>query len=411
MRKYIRKNYYLRLKEYLQGKINFIQVVVGPRQVGKTTLIKQIYDFWQGPKIYQTADLPGVIDTKWIIENWMKARELAKRQRKRTLLIFDEIQKVYGWSPVIKKLYDDDKYSGANVRVVILGSSSLLMQRGLTESLMGRFEMHKVSQWTYKECKEFFKLNLNEYLYYGGYPAALTLRKNYIRWRDYIRESLIETVISKDVLLMNPVSKPALLRQAFALCLQYPAQIISYQSMLGQLQEAGNASTIAFYLKLLANAFFLIPLEKYSGSKIKQKSSSPKILFLDNSIITANSNIDFKQALKAKIFRGGLFENAIGAKLFWIAQEKGGELFYWRDRDYEIDYILKSGHNLYAIEVKSGYPDKKPAAFNVFSKRYKDVKKIVISLKKEGKIKNNIEDITYIDAESFFMGEEEGIKI
>ncbi len=402
MKLYLRRKLYTKLKSHMDSRMNFIQAVVGPRQVGKTTLVKQFYKTWKGPKFYETADSSGVIDAGWVAKIWVKAREAERKERKKTLLIIDEIPKVSKWSTVVKKFFDEDKFSNTRLRVIILGSSSLLMQRGLTESLAGRFELHKHGQWSYGECKEFINLNLNEYIYSGSYPAALPLRKNHERWMEYIRASLIETVIAKDVFLMNPITKPALLRQAFDLCLHYPAQILSYQNMLGQLQEAGNASTIAFYLRLLANAFFLVPLEKYSGSKIKQKSSSPKILFLDNSIVTANSGKTFKQAFNDKIYWGRLFENAVGARLYWLAQEKGGEIFYWRERNFEVDYILKTGDRLTAIEVKSGYTGKAMAAFDVFSRRYRNVKKVIISFKKT----EDSTDIKHLDAVEFFLNPE-----
>jgi predicted AAA+ superfamily ATPase len=406
MKRYLRKNLYSKLENYLNSDVNFIQAVVGPRQVGKTTLVKQIYDAWEGPKFYETADMPGVIDEKWIYQIWAKAREEEKKEHKKTLLIVDEIQKITQWSKAVKRLFDEDKFAQRRLKVVILGSSSLLMQRGLTESLAGRFELHRHSQWSYKECKDYFNLSLKEYLYYGSYPAALPLRKNNERWVDYIRASLIETVISKDVLLMNPITKPALLRQAFALCLNYPAQILSYQNMLGQLQEAGNASTLAFYLRLLANAFFMAPLEKYSGSKIRQKSSSPKILFLDNSMISANSGKTMKQAFGDKSYWGRLLENAVGARLYWLAQEEGWELFYWRERDFEVDYVLSKGSRLIAVEVKSGCPGKASASLDIFKNRYKKVEKAVISLKKQ----KSTSDVKYYEAKEFFLNPEKIIR-
>ncbi|MBP7791465.1 MAG: ATP-binding protein [Candidatus Goldbacteria bacterium] len=402
MKIYIRKQLYTRLKKHLEGNVNLIQAVVGPRQVGKTTLVKQIFNEWKGPKFYETADLPEVVDTQWLMRVWNKAREAAKKERKRTLLIIDEIQKISHWSTIVKRLFDEDKFSRINLRVVILGSSSLLMQRGLTESLAGRFELHRHSQWSFKECSEFAGIKLNEYIYYGGYPAALQIRKDYHRWMDYIKDSLVEAVIAKDVLLMNPITKPALLRQAFALCLHYPAQILSYQNMLGQLQEAGNASTIAFYLKLLSNAFFIIPLEKFSGSRIRQKSSSPKILFLDNSIVTANSNVNYRQTFKDSMYWGRLIENAVGARLYWLAQEYGGELFYWRERDNEVDYVFKIGNKLKAIEVKSGNPGKAASALKIFSKRYEKTDKIVITYKKIVKMP----EFKSFEAEEFFLNPE-----
>jgi len=262
MKKFKRIHLYNRLIKQIRGRANFIQAVVGPRQVGKTTLVKQVKDAWKGLSIYETADLQGVNDTKWLIDIWEKARVLTKKSRREVLLIIDEIQKVPGWSSAIKRMFDEDKYAGTKIRVIILGSSSLLMQRGLTESLAGRFELHKHNHWSFQECRDYYKVKLDEYLFFGSYPAGVPLRKEQNRWKTFIRESLIETVVSKDVLLLNPVTKPALLRQSLSLCFNYPAQILSYQKMLGQLNDAGNATTIRHYLQLLSNAFFLVPLER-----------------------------------------------------------------------------------------------------------------------------------------------------
>ncbi len=399
---------YLRKKQYkeINGKLNrgprFIQALIGPRQTGKTTLVLQIKDSWKGPSFYATADAPGAESRNWIIELNNTAADAAKRIKRETLLIIDEIQKIPGWSNTLKYVYDKNEREQARVRIVILGSSSLLMQRGLTESLAGRFEINRHSHWSYEECKEFFKFTLNDYIYYGGYPGAAKIRKNIRRWAIYIKDAIIETVIAKDVLLMNPVTKPALLRQAFALCLNHPAEILSYQKMLGQLQDAGNTTTIAFYLRLMANAFFLVPLDKYSGSRIKQKSSSPKILSLDNSIISVVNNRTFKQSFKDLAYRGRLFENAVGSRLYWLAQEQGGELFYWRERDFEVDYVLSIGGRLIAVEVKSGDPGKAAAALDIFSNRYKNTEKVVVSFMK----KHDKSDTKCLEAEEFFMNTE-----
>lgn len=417
MKEYIRKSLFNALHKGLKGEPRLIQVIIGPRQVGKTTLALQLYNRWTGPKLYKSADLPNIPTVDWIITQWEECRILCKKRKRETLLVLDEIQKIPRWSEVVKKMFDEDKILKRPLRVVLLGSSSLLVQKGLTESLAGRFEIHRHNHWSFSECKEYFNLRLEEYIYFGGFPGAIPLRKDETRWAKYIRDSLIETVLSRDVILMSPITKPALLRQVFGLCLAYPAEIISYQKMMGQLQDAGNTTTIAFYLKLLSNAFLVAPLEKHSGSKIRQRGSMPKILVLDNALISATIGSEFKTSLKDKAFWGRMVENAVGAKLYPIIQELGGELLYWRDRNDEVDYVARIGKRLIVIEVKSGIPQKVPAALDLFVRRYKKTEKIIIlplemnnltKKIKQDKIEN---DINYINLQDFFLNPRKSIKI
>lgn len=309
-------------------------------------------------------------------------------------LFLDEVQKIPAWSDSVKKLYDEDRRFKNKVRVVVLGSSALLMQRGLTESLAGRFEIQRHGHWSYPECKEYFSLNLEEYLYFGGYPGSLSLRGDEERWARYIRDSLIETVLSKDILLMMPVSKPALLRQVFGLAMSNPAQILSYQKMLGQLQDAGNTTTIASYIRLLSGAFLVTSIERYSGSKIRQKGSIPKLLVFDNALISAMSGRKFKELLNDKPFWGRMVENAVGAVLYGILQEKGGNLFYWRERHDEVDFVVHSGGKLIAIEVKSGVSKNCEDRMTPFLKKYKTANAVIISPSMEFGKRENIKNLT-----------------
>lgn len=399
MKGYTRQSYYNEIKSSLEDKTNLVQVIVGPRQVGKTTLALQIYENWKGPKLYSSADELITPNTEWIENTWRKVSNEKVTHKRNPLLILDEVQKIPKWSSKVKKLFDEDRRHKNNLRVLLLGSAALLMQRGLSESLAGRFELHRNFQWTFKECKDYFKLSLNEFIYFGGYPSALPLRKNEERWSRYIRDSLIETVISKDILLLSPVTKPALLRQAFFLATSYPAQAISYQKMLGTLQDAGNTTTIASYLQLLSKAFLLAPLERWSGAKIRQRGSIPKLITLDNGIINAMSNSSFKNTVKDKIFWGRLVENAVGTQLYFIASKTGGELFYFQDRDKEVDYILKIGNRLIAIEVKSGKPAKSPGSLNLFKTRYGKAEVVIISDSK----KHNLDSVKNINLKDFFL--------
>ena len=379
MKNYIRKVLYGQLHKSLDSSVNLIQAVVGPRQVGKTTLALQLLKRWNGPKVYETADQPNTPSVEWVLAQWDKIRKEHKKSRRKSLLILDEVQKIPNWSGMVKKLFDEDRRFNYNVRILLLGSSALLMQRGLSESLAGRFEVHRHNQWSFSECRDCFSVNFNEYIYFGGYPGALSIRKDEARWARYIRDSLIETVLSKDILLLSPVSKPILLRQAFGLAVSSPAQIISYQKMLGTLQDAGNTTTIASYLHLLSKAFLLTPLERWSGARIRQRGSIPKILIFDNGLISAMSGMSFKNVAKDSALWGRLIENAAGAQLYFIADKLGGELFYWRDRDNEIDYVLKIGSQIKSIEIKSGILNQDMPAFTAFKKKYSKSESIIIS--------------------------------
>jgi predicted AAA+ superfamily ATPase len=278
---------------------------------------------------------------------------------------------------------------------VLLGSSALLVQKGLTESLAGRFELHRHFQWSYQECQKYFGLSLDEYLYFGGYPGALAMRKDEPRWRSFFRESLIETVLSKDVLLMATVTKPALLRQTFGLTVTSPAQIISYQKMVGALQDAGNTTTIATYIGLFSKAFLMTSLERLSGSGIRQRGSIPKIVVLDNGLVSAMSGQDFATARKDPQHWGRCIENAVGARLYFLAEQLGGQLFYWRERQYEVDYCLKIGKKIIGIEVKTN-ADKAPVSFSEFEKKFKPEKVVTIFYRKQGR-----EDESFIGIEEF----------
>jgi hypothetical protein len=361
---------------------------------------------WAGPKLYQTADQPNIPSSGWIVTQWDEIRKLSGSSRADTMLVLDEVQKISHWSDTVKKLFDEDKRLKNRIRVVLLGSSALLMQRGLTESLAGRFELHRHTHWSYTECRECFGLGLPEYLYFGGYPGAIPMRRNQARWARYIRDSLIETVLSKDVILMMPVTKPALLRQVFGLAVTHPAQVLSYQKMLGQLQDAGNATTIASYIKLLGNAFLIVALEKYSGSKVKQKSSTPKLLALDNALVSAISGQRYAETKKNKPLWGRMVENMVGAKLYPVLLEKGGALFYWRERQYEMDYVVNMGNRLIAIEVKSSVPKQIENNFKAFKQRYKKAELVLISSAEKTAMKG----VKCITLDQFFLDPIKSIK-
>jgi uncharacterized protein len=330
----------------------FIQVLFGPRQVGKTTALKQVLEKLRLPSHSVSADLPSLKSAIWLEEQWEQARLLARGEESAVFAV-DEIQKVPHWPEVVKKMWDHDSLKGTPLKVVLLGSSPLLIQSGLSESLAGRFETLRAGHWTYAECHEYFGWDVDTFIYFGGYPGAAPLIKDHQRWLRYIQDSLIETTISRDILLMTRVDKPALLRRLFLLGCEYSGQVLSYQKMLGQLQDAGNTTTLAHYLELLSGAGFLAGLGKYSGHSVRKRASSPKFQVFTTALITAQSPFSFKEARANPEYWGRLVESAVGAYLMNLAAQKKLELSYWREGDREVDFVVKTARTLSAIEIKS----------------------------------------------------------
>lgn len=334
----------------------FIQVLMGPRQVGKTTLARQAIAQSGLPAYYASADDPGGRDYSWVEANWSTARAMAgddAGQGRAFLLVLDEIQKVPRWSEIVKQMWDSDTASGAQIKVLLLGSSPLLVQTGLTESLAGRFEVIRTLHWSYGEMREAFGWDLPSFLYFGGYPGAASLINDEERWRGYIQDSLIETTLSRDILLMTRVDKPALLRQLFRLACDYSGQILSYQKMTGQLQDAGNTTTLAHYLQLLSGAGLVTGLQKFSGARVRQRGSSPKLVVLNTALLSAVSRWSYSESRLDLEFWGRLVETAVGA-YFANALGPDAELLYWRHRNREVDYVVRSKGEITAVEVKSG---------------------------------------------------------
>jgi Predicted ATPase (AAA+ superfamily) len=365
-----RKSFETLLKR-LQEPRRFIQSLIGPRQVGKTTLASQVAAELKMPCRYISADLATLQDISWLQEQWDVARQMAKSEGK-ALLIIDEVQKIPHWSNIVKLLWDQDTILGINLSVLILGSSPWLMQKGLSESLAGRFETLPIPHWSFKEMKEIFGWSLEHYLYFGGYPGAAPLsdEENPSRWINYINDSIIETTISRDILLMSQVNKPALLRRLFQLGCHYSGQILSYNKMLGELQDAGNSTTLAHYVDLLAGSGLITGLQKFANQNVRKKGSSPKFAVFNTALLSAQSGKNFFEALDDRVFMGRLIESAVGAHLLNTIRGTQIELFYWREGDREVDFVLQWGEKLIAIEVKSGRESLRASGIDAFAKQF-----------------------------------------
>jgi len=379
MTKEYKRPIYSKILKRINEKRHFIQVLAGPRQVGKTTLARQIINDCKSPVHYASADEPTLRGRSWLNQQWDIARlKTAEEKKSVVLLIIDEVQKISGWSETVKRLWDEDTSNKINLKVVILGSSPLLMQKGLTESLAGRFETIPVMHWSFAEMRDCFDIALEKYIYFGGYPGAARLIKNRQRWIQYIVDSLIETTISRDILLMTRVDKPALLRRLFHLGCEYSGQILSYQKMIGQLQDAGNTTTLAHYLELLSGAGLLSGLEKYAGKIHRRRSSSPKLLVLNTALMSALSGISYKEAIYDRQYWGRLIESAVGAHLVNDSKGKGINIYYWLNRNREVDFVLQSGKTLVAIEVKSGKKEYTLEGMEEFCKTFNVKRKLLV---------------------------------
>ncbi|MCL2144831.1 MAG: ATP-binding protein [Endomicrobia bacterium] len=332
----------------------FIQIVTGARQTGKTTAVQQAAKSVKIPQYFASTDEAQLLSRQWLNNEWQKARHLQKKSGKEALLIIDEIQKIPQWSSVVKQLWDEDTRNKTALKVILTGSSSLLIQKGLKESLLGRFEVVHSPHWSFGECKKAFGYTLDDFLFFGGYPGAAALKNDEYRWAQYVGTSIVEPTLSQDIFLMQEVRKPALLTSLFKLGAIYSAQELSYTKILGQLQDAGNTVTLAHYLDLLDKANILCGLQKFSSNKLKVRQSSPRFLVYDTSLMTYSDGTSRKRFLELPDARGHLIESAVGAYLLARSKKEGFEVFYWREKNAEADFILHKGSSLTAIEVKSG---------------------------------------------------------
>ena len=358
------------LSDRLAEPRRFLQVVAGPRQVGKSTLVQQVTDALGIPVRYVSADEPTLRGTDWIGQQWEAAR-LEAAGKVGAVLVLDEIQKIPNWSETVKRLWDEDTRRKRPLKVVLLGSAPLLIAQGLTESLAGRFETLRLPHWSYAEMRDAFGFTFEQFLYFGGYPGAAPLIREPARWSRYIADSLIETAIARDVLLLTRVDKQALLRRLFELACRYSGQILSYTKMLGQLQDAGNTTTLAHYLDLLAGAGMVCGLPKYAGDAARSRGSSPKLQVMNTALMTVTAGVTQEDARSDHEFRGRLVESAVGAHLVNAATSGAIEVFYWRDRGQEVDFVLKHRSRLTAIEVKSGRAPQSHPGTTAFTAAFK----------------------------------------
>ena len=356
---YIRKQFYT-LKERILEPRKFMQVLAGPRQVGKSTLVGQVLTQLSIPHVIEVADAVEPKDSDWIHRIWEAARTtMMLRRIEEYLLVIDEVQKIENWSEIAKKEWDADTRNHVNLKVVLLGSSRLLLKKGLTESLAGRFELIRMLHWSFTEMRDAFGLTLDEYVYYGGYPGPAQMINDERRWRKYIKDSLVSPAIEKDVIMTSNIYEPALMKQLFELGCGYSAEILSLTKVMGQLQDAGNVTTLAAYLDILDQCALLTGLQKYANDEARKRGSIPKYQVYNNALLTAYKGRNFVVDRTDTNAWGRWVESAVGAHLLSMADELDYDVYYWREKsrtknDNEVDFIVVRDGEITAIEVKSG---------------------------------------------------------
>ncbi|MDR1974376.1 MAG: AAA family ATPase [Bacteroidales bacterium] len=353
---YLERPYFKTIKKRIVEKRNLIQVITGPRQVGKTTMIRQLVKSDIMPSMYVTADAAPAAGSIWLSGIWNEARlKLLNEPSNEFLLIIDEIQKVDNWSETVKKEWDTDTFNEVPLKVIILGSSRLLIQQGLTESLAGRFEVTYVPHWSFSEMQTAFDIGVDKYIWFGGYPGSTSLMKDEDRWRNYVVNAIVETAISKDILMLTRIEKPALLKRLFEIGCYFSSQIVSLTKIQGELQEKGNITTLSLYLSLLQDAGLLCGLSKYTNDAMFiKRGSKPKFQVFNNALMSSITDNTFKGVKSDPALWGRHVESAVGTHLLNSSIIQGFQLHYWNENSREVDFVIEKNGVVVGIEVKSG---------------------------------------------------------
>lgn len=385
------------LRQRLGEIPRFMIVVSGPRQIGKTTMVRQALSGMSSSFIaadnVQSVDedifsssaltqaIPGSAPTaEWLVRHWeyARSRALSLEDGQYHVLAIDEVQKIPRWSEVVKGLWDRDRSENLPLHIVLLGSSPWLMQKGLSESLAGRYEPIPMTHWSYEEMQDAFDFSLDEYIYFGGYPGSASLIREESRWRQYVRGALIDPNIEKDILQMTRVDKPALLKALFELgCGAYSGQIIAYDKLRGQLADAGNTTTLAHYLDLLSQAGLITGLSKFAMQEFRKRASSPKLNVHNTALVSALAGYSFAEAKNDRSFWGRQVESAVGAHLINTASDNC-KVQYWRESPNEVDFVLTDGRKLLAVEVKSGAKFSAPKGLAAFTGKFKHASALIV---------------------------------
>ncbi len=338
-----------RLAESAPGRI---QLLAGPRQVGKTTLLLELHERLGEQSVYVPADSPeAALPGLW--ERVFGEAEETAKSIGRAVVLLDEVHMLSKWAEHLKGATDRIRRRKIPIHVVATGSSALRLASGSRETLAGRFERITLTHWSASSLAEVFGFSskdaADQVVGMGSYPGAIALRDDVRRWAAYIRDAIVEPAIGRDILALASVRKPALLRQVFGVAASSPAQIVSLQKIQGQLQDPGALETIAHYLNLLEEAFLVAPVSKYANRAVRRRSSPPKLVTLNNAILAVMDPQGIPTPDSDPERFGVWVENACLA----FAWNAGQHVSYWREEPQEIDGVLEGSWGKWAVEIKT----------------------------------------------------------
>lgn len=345
--------YFKIIKKWIEEPRRSIKALYGPRQVGKTAMVKEALASSSIPWMYVCAEDLEVADGLWLRKLWEEIRQKAKESdRKEAVIVIDEVQRVDSWNETVKREWETDTFNKTNVKAILISSASHLIQKGLTESLVGKFESMLIPHWSYREMKEEFGWSPEEYMWFGGYPGGIKFMENESAWKRYIKTSVIDTSISKDILLQIRIDRPSLLRKLFETGSLHSSYVLSLTQVQEGLTERGNLSTLSNYLGLLESTFLMTGLDKYTGERNRKRSSKPKFQLFNNGLFSAQSDKTFHEAKSDPQLWGHVFESAVGTHLLNSSYTEDFDLYYWFEKRMEVDFIVEKDNRMIVIEVK-----------------------------------------------------------
>lgn len=363
-----------RLDEPAPGRV---QILTGPRQVGKTHILLDSAARWRESALYLAADAPESSLPGWWELQWQRTLQMAGRGK--SVLFVDEAHYLPQWSPVIKSAIDEVYRKKLPLHIVITGSATLPLGSGAREAMTGRFERIELRQWNPRDLAEAFSLDRDEaiecFIRFGSFPGGMSLISDIPRWKAYIRDSIIDPAVGRDILMREQVRKPALLRQIFAVCTGHPSEILSLAKIAGALSDAGTLETIAHYLGLLEEAYLIASVRKYSAREVRRRSSPPKIVPLSNALTAASRSGDPPLPARDPAPWGRWVENACIA----FAIGCGQKVHYWREEPLEVDFVLIGSWGKWAIEIKTGeLGSRDMAGLLTFCRRWPEFRPLVL---------------------------------
>lgn len=321
----------------LEGKYP-VRTVTGPRQSGKTTLLRSLYP----DKHYFSLETPDIREQ--IAEDPNSFFKKYGHQ-----LILDEVQRVPKLLSYIQTIVDDDR----SADFVLSGSQNLLMLEQISQSLAGRSSLFYLLPFSVEELKNtpFQETDYEDWIFKGGYPRiydrAIPPERFY---PDYI-----ETYVQRDVRQVKSIGNLNLFTRFLSICAGHIGQTINYSQLAKQVGI--SVTSVQNWLSVLETSFIIYQLNPYFRNFNKRLVKSSKLYFYDTGLACSLLRLRTKDALDNYYQKGALFENFVLNEISKSYFNRGERppIYFWRDqKGHEIDILLDLGGELLPIELKSG---------------------------------------------------------